>query len=163
MDDTRDPDPPLLSPAAPGRREPLELLARVMSVAMLGWLGVTAAFTWRSYGAGYAGLLLPIWNSLFVIAMIPIVHGVFERRLWGQRWVAGTSLLTGISHALTASRADSTLLWCGALLLFAVAFVMQKAQPLFNDSDGNRGKLQQTMALVAMVGSVVVALLVART
>lgn len=154
------PSPEPLSPAAPGRREPLELAARVMSVVMLGWLCAMAAFAWIAYDDGYTSLVLPIWNSLFVLGMVPIVHGVFSRRLWGQRWVAGISLFTGISNAIQASRTDSTLLWFGALLLFAVVFVVKRARPLFNDSDGNRGRIQQTVATIVTIGSVVITLLV---
>ncbi|HEX5064432.1 MAG TPA: hypothetical protein VFV99_33885 [Kofleriaceae bacterium] len=149
-----------LKPAAPGRREPLELAARVMSIVMLGWLAAMAGFAWMAYDDGYTSLVLPIWNSVFVLGMVPIVQGVFKRRLWGQRWVAGVSIFTGISNAWQASRMDSTLLWFGALLLFAVAMVVRRARPLFNDSDGNRGRIQQLVATIVTVGSVVISLLV---
>ena len=149
-----------LKPAAPGRREPLELAARIMSIVMLGWLGAMAVFAWIAYDDGYTSLVLPIWNSLFVVGMVPIVQGVFQRRLWGQRWVAGVSIFTGIGNAWQASRTDSTLLWFGALLLFAVAMVVRRARPLFNDSDGNRGRIQQFVATIVTVGSVVISLMV---
>jgi hypothetical protein len=147
-----------LSPAAPGRREPLELAARAMSIAMLGWLCALAAFAWIAYDDGYTNLVLPIWNSIFVLGMLPIVQGVFARRLWGQRWVVGVSVFTGIGNAWQAMRMDSSLLWFGALLLFAVALVVRRAKPVFNDSDGNRGRIQQTIATIVTIGSVIVSL-----
>lgn len=147
-----------LSPVAPGRREPLELAARIMSIAMVGWLCAMAAFSWIAYDDGYTSVVLPVWNSVFVLGMIPIVHGVFARRLWGQRWVVGVSVFTGIGNAWQASRMDSSLLWFGALLLLAVALVVRRAKPLFNDSDGNRGRIQQAIATIVTIGSIVVSL-----
>lgn len=151
---------PPLSPAAPGERRPLELAARVMSVLMLGWLAVQAYLAWVAYDAGVTGRLLPIWNSLFVLGMVPTVHGIFSRRLWAQRWVVGVSTFTGISCAINASRADASILWVGALILAAVAIVVRQAKPLFNDSDGNRGRVQQFIATIVTIGSVVVSLIV---
>jgi hypothetical protein len=147
-----------LSPAAPGHREPLELAARLASIVMVGWLCALAAFAWIAYRDGYTTLLLPIWNSLFALCMVPIVHGIFARRLWAQRWVVGISVFTGAGSAFQAMRTDSTLLWVGAFLLAAVAIVVKRAKPLFNDSDGNRGRIQQLIATVVTIGSVVVSL-----
>lgn len=153
------PDAAPLAPAAPGHRQPLELAARIMALALVGWLCAMAVFSWIAYDAGYTSLLLPIWNSVFVFGMVPIVHGLFRRRLWGQRWVVGIALFTGAGNALQASRMDSTLLWFGAALLCAVAFVVQRAKPLFNDSDGNRGTIQRTVAMIVTIGSVVVSVM----
>lgn len=155
-ENTESPSLESLKPATTGRREPLELASRFMSIIMVGWLCVMAVFTWVAYDEGYTGLLLPIWNSLFVLGMIPIVQGVFARRLWGQRWVVGVSLFTGINTAWQASRMDSSLLWIGALILFAVAIVVARAKRLFNDSDGNRGRIQRAVATIVTIGSVVV-------
>ena len=98
-ENTESPSLESLKPATTGRREPLELASRFMSIIMVGWLCVMAVFTWVAYDEGYTGLLLPIWNSVFVLGMIPIVQGVFARRLWGQRWVVGVSLFTGTNTA----------------------------------------------------------------
>ena len=156
---TPDPVAPL-TPAAPGQRSTLELAARVMSIVMVGWLCAMAVFSWIAYRDGYVGVVLPVWNSLFVAGTLPIVSGVFARRLWGQRWVVGIATFTGISNALQASRSDSTLLWIGALLLGAVALTVRQAKPLFSDSDGNRGRIQQIVATVVTIGSVVISLIV---
>lgn len=149
-----------LSPAAPGRREPLELAARVLSILMLGWLVALAVLAWLAYDEGYTGLLLPVWNGVFALAVVPIVHGIFSRRLWAQRWVVGISAFTAIGSAFQASRADSTLLWGGALLLGIVAIVVSRARPLFNDSDGNRGRIQRAIATIVTIGSIGVSLFV---
>ncbi|HEY5921163.1 MAG TPA: hypothetical protein VIV11_05810 [Kofleriaceae bacterium] len=129
-----------------------------MSIALVGWLVAMAGLSWLAYDEGYTSLLLPIWNSVFVLGMVPIVQGVFARRLWGQRWVVGISVFTAIGNAWQASRMDSSLLWFGAALLVAVAIVVKSAKALFNDSDGNRGRVQQTIATIVTIGSVVVSL-----
>jgi len=131
-----------------------------MSVLMLGWLSVQAYLAWVAYNEGVTSKLLPIWNSLFVLGMVPTVHGIFSRRLWAQRWVVGVSAFTGISCAINASRADANILWVGALLLGVVALVVKQAKPLFNDSDGNRGRVQQTIATFVTIGSIVVSIIV---
>lgn len=131
-----------------------------MSIVMLGWLAVQAYLAWVAYDEGVTSKLLPIWNSLFALGMVPTVHGLFSRRLWAQRWVVGVSTFTGISCAITASRSDASILWVGALLLAIVAIVVKQAKPLFNDSDGNRGRVQQLIATVVTIGSVVVSVIV---
>lgn len=147
-----------LAPASPGHRSSLELVARILSLAMVGWLCVLAALSWIAYRDGYVDTLLPIWNSVFVVGTLPIVSGVFARRLWAQRWVVGISAFTALGNAYQASRADSTLLWFGAALLTVVAFMVGRAKPVFNDSDGNRGRVQQLIAWVVTIGSVIVSL-----
>jgi hypothetical protein len=147
-----------LAPAAPGQRSTLELAARIMSVVMVGWLCALAVFSWIGYGEGVVDMLLPIWNSVFVIGTLPVVAGVFSRRLWAQRWVVGISMFTALGNAWQASKVDSMLLWFGAALLAAVVFTLSRAKPLFNDSDGNRGVVQQVIATIVTIGSVVVSL-----
>jgi hypothetical protein len=147
-----------LSPAVPGRRQPLELAARIMSIAMLGWLCALAVFAWIAYDEGLCSLLLPIWNSVFVLGMLPIVQGVFARRLWGQRWVVGISVFTALGNGMQAARVDSEPLWFGCALLVAVAVVVKLARPLFNDSDGNQGRIQRLIATIVTIGSIVVGL-----
>jgi hypothetical protein len=151
---------PPLAPAAPGRREPLELAARVLSVLLLGWLGVLAVLAWLSYREGYVDLVLPVWNSIFILGIVPIVSGIFARRLWAQRWVAGIATWTGVTTAWGAMRSESALLWAGAVLLLVVVVTLRRAAHVFNDSDGNRGRVQRTIAMLAVIGSVVVTIYV---
>jgi hypothetical protein len=125
---------------------------------MVGWLCAMATFSWIAYRDGYVGTLLPVWNSVFVLGTLPIVSGVFARRLWAQRWVVGISMFTAIGNAWQASRMDSPLLWFGAALLAVVALTLRRAKPVFNDSDGNRGVVQQLIATVVTIGSVLVSL-----
>ena len=150
--------PPLMSVVneAPPPASPAALLAtRVGAVIFVGWLGVLAVLSWLGYREGYFDEKLPIWNSVVVLGMVPIAVGVFRRRLWAQRWIFGTSALTAASTAFQASRADSTLLWAGALLLGAVAIVMAKTKPIFRYDDAHKGTAAQVIAMIALLGSVV--------
>lgn len=159
MDDsTTSPSQETLAPATSGQRSSLELAARILSIVMVGWLCALAAFSWIAYRDGYVGALLPLWNSVFVLGTLPVVSGVFARRLWAQRWVVGISAFTAIGNAWQASRVDSSLLWFGAALLVVVAITLKRAKPIFNDSDGNRGVVQQLIATVVTIGSVIVSL-----
>jgi hypothetical protein len=151
---------PLLSPVAPGGRDPLELASRVLSILLLGWMAVLAGLAWLSWHDGWTDLVLPVWNTLLVPAFVPIVTGIFARRLWAQRWVVGISTLTGISTAWSAMRSDSMLLWGGAILLGVIALVVRRATHVFNDSDYNRGRVQRAIATVALIGSVVITIYV---
>jgi hypothetical protein len=152
------PAPPLMSvvnEAQPPAGSASVIATRIAAVALIGWLTVLAALSWMAYGEGYVDEKLPAWNSLFVVGMIPIAVGVFQRRLWAQRWAFGTALFTGISTAAGASRADSTLLGFGVLLLGAVAVVMVKTRAIFRYDNVHRGTFAQAIATIALVGSIV--------
>jgi hypothetical protein len=151
---------PPLSPVAPGGRDPLELASRILSVLLLGWMAVLAGLAWLTWREGWTDLVLPVWNTLMVPAFVPIVVGIFARRLWAQRWVVGISTLTGISTAWSAMRSESTLLWAGAILLGVIALVVRRATHVFNDSDYNRGRVQRAIATIALIGSVVITIYV---
>src|SRR5688500_2526703 len=120
--------PPLMSLLSEAQAPPASAaqitLTRVAAIALIGWLCVIAGLSWNIYNAGYIEIPLPLWNSFFVVGTIPLVIGVFSRRLWAQRWVLGIALFTGIGNVMQASRADSTLLWVGAIALGGVALVM---------------------------------------
>ena len=130
-------------------------LTRVAAVALVGWLCVIAALSWMAYDEGYIDVPLPLWNSFFVVGTIPLVAGIFSRRLWAQRWVLGIALFTGIGNVMQASKADSTLLWVGAVALGGIALVMIKTKPIFRYDNAHRGTFAQLVATVITVGSLV--------
>lgn len=149
--------PPLMSVIAepqPPASTPLVIATRVAAVVLVGWLATLAVFTWLAYREGYVDTLLPAWNTLFVVGTLPVVAGVFARRMWAQRWAFGIALFTGLGNALQASRADSNLLWIGALLLGAVVIVFAKARPIFRHDASHRGTLAQLIATIVTVGSI---------
>lgn len=155
------------APQAPPRmsvvREPLPpasraavIATRAATVVSIGWLCVLAVLAWMSYREGYVDTLVPTWNSLAVLGMVPIAVGVFRRRLWAQRWVLGTSALTALANVTQASRSNSSLLWVGAALLAASAIVMVVTRSIFRHDDAHRGTLAQLVAMAVLIGSVVV-------
>lgn len=146
----------IISEAAPPANSTTLLATRAAAVTLIGWLGVMAGLAWKNYADGYVDTLLPAWNTVVVFGMVPIAVGVFRRRIWAQRWVLGTSMLTAMSLGMQASRSDSTLLWVGALLLGGVAIVMAKTKHVFRHDDSHRGTLAQVIAMVALIGSVLV-------
>jgi hypothetical protein len=151
--------PPLMSvlseaqpPAGPG----MVIATRVMAVALGGWLCALAVFSCIAYRQGYVGTLLPVWNWIFVVGTLPVIAGIFARRMWAHRWAVGIATLTGLGHVIQANRNGSTLLWAGALLLAAVVIVLVIARPIFRHDSAHRGTLAQLLALTVTIGSALV-------
>lgn len=151
--------PPLMSVVSeplPPARGPLVILTRIMAVVLVGWLCALSVFSWLAYREGYVATLLPVWNTVFVAGTLPVVAGVFARRMWAHRWAVGIAAFTGLGNAMQANRSDSTLLWIGALLLAAVVLVLVLARPMFRHDNAHRGTIAQLIAIVVTVGSVLV-------
>lgn len=138
-------------PASPG----LVLATRAAAIIFAGWLGALAVFAWIAYNAGYTEILLPAWNTIFFAGTLPLVAGLFARRMWAQRWAIGIALFTGLGHVVQA-RSGSTILWFGVLLLAIVVLVLGVARPIFRHDQAHRGGLAQLVATVVTVGSIFV-------
>jgi hypothetical protein len=140
----------------PPAKPSLVLATRVVAIVFAGWLAALAAFAWSAYSDGYTELLLPGWNTLFFVGTLPLVAGLFARRMWAQRWVIGIAVFTGLGHVMQAAKSGSTILWIGVLLLAVVAVVLGAARPIFRHDNAHRGTLPQLIATAVTIGSILV-------
>ena len=134
----------------------LALATRVAAVLFAGWLCVLAVFGWITYNDGYTEIWLPAWNTVVLVGMLPIVAGVFARRMWAHRWMIGTAMFTGLMHVMQVNENSSALLWIGILVLGAVAAVLAVARPIFRHDNAHRGTLAQLIAITVTLGSILV-------
>ena len=157
---------PLRAPHEPLHREAFAvppsttrlLFAKVMAVAMLGWLGLQAYLGWVAYHDGFISSLVPSWNSLVVVGAAWVVFGVFRHKMWAQRWAVGIAFFTALNLALHATRAgDTRLLWAGAAVLAVAALAIGAARAWFTEKTSVSPGVQRVIAVIAIVASIAVA------
>ena len=143
--------------AAPPSRGRL-VLAKLMAVATLGWLGVQAYLGWVAYHDGYIDSLVPIWNSAVVAGTAWVVLGIFRHKMWAQRWAVGIAFFTAINLVLHATRAnDAGILWVGAVVLLVAALAIGAAGAWFTEKTTVSPGVQRAIAVIALVASIAVA------
>nr|MBA3501308.1 zinc ribbon domain-containing protein [Deltaproteobacteria bacterium] len=136
---------------------PMQVIAtRVAAIALVGWLVALAVFAWVAYDEGYIGTLLPLWNTVFVVAMLPLVAGVFARRMWAQRWTLGIAAFTGLGNMLQAKETGSSILWVGVAVLTGVVLILAVTKKVFRHDNAHRGTLAQLLAIAVTIGSIFV-------
>lgn len=146
-------------PASAGPRPatPALHLARVLTVAMMGWLVVQTGLTWKAYSDGYIDSLVPSWNLAFTAGIAFITFGVLQRRRWALGWARGTAIFNALGNALVAM-AGTELFWMGVLVQLACAVALHAAQDQFADGpkDGLNARLGKVLGTLAIVGSIYV-------
>lgn len=143
--------------AQPAAGEGRLVLAKLMAVAMLGWLGVQAYLSWQAFDQGYTGLLVPGWNSLVVLGSVLVVAGVFRRSAWARQWAMGISTLTAVSLVYHAQGPDTRILWIGIAVLVVAALAIGAAKQSFTAPTSVSPAVQRAVAIAALAASVLVA------
>lgn len=133
-------------------------LARLLTIAVAGWVVVMAYVTWGHYRDGYMDALLPAWNSAFAVGVGAIAYGVLMRRRWALRWAAGVAIFNGLSNVHTAATSGVEWLWIGVALHALCAIALFSARQKFVDgpNDGRNARLGHVLSTLAVAGTIYV-------
>ena len=142
-----------------GSASGLLVTAAVFMVLVTLWGVTMTAISWIAHVEGFQGLIVPLWNCVFVLALVAVTIGVFMKKEWSRQWGVGISVLNGLGNAWVAVSAGAGLLWIGVVVQGAAALVLTLSKREFARFDQTStvvGRVSQTLSLVAVVGSVVV-------
>jgi hypothetical protein len=134
----------------------LVVTGAVFMVLVGGWIAFQATASWIGYSEGITALAVPLWNSVFVAAIVAIIIGVFMRREWARQWSIGIAILNAASNAFSAATAGVAYAWIGVVVQAVAALVLILAKREFTDHPASIGaRLSQGLAVVAFIGSMV--------
>jgi hypothetical protein len=138
----------------------------VFMVLVTFWGVAMAVFSWVAYAEGIQGLLVPVWNCVFALALVAVTIGVFMKQEWARQWGIGISVLNGLGNAWGAVSPGAGFLWIGVVVQAAAALVLllsKREYAKFDQTSTAVGKLSQALSLVALVGSIAVSVLASGT
>jgi len=75
-----------------GSASGLLVTAGVFVVLVTLWGVTMTAILWIAHIEGIQGLLVPLWNCVFVLALVAVTIGVFMKREWSRQWGVGISI-----------------------------------------------------------------------
>jgi len=144
--------------ASPRRATAALQVARVLIIALAGWIVVQTGITWVAYREGYVDGLVPAWNVAFTVGVGFIAYGVLIRRRWARGWALGIAILNGLGNALSAMHPGGELLWIGAAIQVLCAMALFAARDEFVDgpNDGRNVRLGRVLGVLAITGSIYV-------